>query len=185
MRFICWLLALLTIPVALAQIEFEEVAQLLLKALFGRVPDPCLVTLANPECVHCIAFVKVLPLMFYTAIFFLIFYAVISQIVPTRTPETLAEAIAAGAQRPRAYTKIAALLAISLGLFFLHAQITPKLTLWVQILLFIAALVIARGAWGLGAQWMIVAAIALWIIFWIVLGAVSPVVEEMEALCMP
>jgi hypothetical protein len=164
----------------------QELLRSILFALMGRLPAVCEVDLTDPECIRCMMYVKIFPLLFYTSVFFLIFYSVISQMIPSPTPKTGLEVLAlAGRQLTQPYSKVAALIAVILGLFFLHVEIAPRLGMWVQIALFVFSVLFARGVLKLGGVPLFAAGIIIWLALFLLFGAlILPAVEQMQRVCI-
>jgi len=182
------LCSILLTQIVLAQ-RTEEYLESLLIAIFGKLPPPCEITLVDPNCIRCMMYVKMFPFIFYTSLLFLVFYAVISQMVPApRAPRTLTEALAMAGQRlARPYNKVAALLAIVLGLFFLHVEAAPALTVWTAVALGVFSFLFTRGVLGLTHPYVVFFAISIfmWLILTVIVGIfVSPTLMELQRVCL-
>jgi hypothetical protein len=144
----------LSLQIVNAQYGSSEWGTAILEGLLGRLPNPCYPDIGTPTCMQCVASTKILSLMFFIGIFYLVFYLVLRNVVekveqPVETIGTIAT------HRPmnRTETRIIAMISLALALVILHSDVMQSIStvvFWAGIVLgILVALTIVSSAKGM------------------------------------
>jgi hypothetical protein len=168
----------------IAQSDQTAFLQAVLSIFIGNPPNACFSDFASPLCVQCIGFLRLIPLAFFTVVFFFVFYIIMRNAGMVRvTKEGASGDVSATG------SKIAALIAIILAIVFIHSgQVQAGLQTIMLFLslafVFLALFMIAYATRGMMAIVVIIVGIiiivALWGYFW---GSFSDIVKTWQSMC--
>jgi hypothetical protein len=188
---------MLFLPIALvfAQAKTDWSLQLV-KVIFGDLPSPCVRGVSAPNCVDCIAYAKVIPFIFFVAIFFLMFYYIIAHMGTTQQapPGTPMLPVVAGPRQLSVFeSKVVAILSVVLAIILLHSigtkTILSTLTFFVNFLIFIFVLFMLRSIFKMTSGMVvileiIIAVVVMAAIWNYVGGMVNPLVQGWQTMCI-
>lgn len=176
------IMSILLPTVVLAQSDQTAFLQAILTIFLGNPPNACLPDFATPLCVQCLGFLKLLPLAFFTVVFFFVFYLIMRNAGMARTSKEGGTAEISGTG-----SKVAALIAIILAIVFVHSVQGGLQTILLFLSLgfvFLALFLIAsvtKGAVGIVVIVVgIIVIIALWGFFW---NNFSDIVNTWQTMC--
>lgn len=182
--------SLLSLPVY-AQYQSSDYTQSIATTLLGTLPTVCIESFGSPQCVSCIGSLKLLPLVFFTTVFYFILYTVILHTFARPSEQTPIQQLMSASHRDitKGERKIAMTIALILALVFLHStQLEKGITqigMWIQIFLFIFAIIFVRSILQASGAFGIISILITFIIFWWLWGSMAgPVVTEWIGACV-
>ncbi len=144
-------------------------------SILGEAPRPCTGAKITPQCFECIVKVKILPLMFFFAIFFLVFFYLFNQLVERATPQGQ---VVHGLTKPE--MKVVVVVSFILALIMLNLfpirTILSQFNFWIGFVFFVLAVMVARA---FGRVTGLVGFVFVIIIFIIILGALWSFIQGM------
>jgi hypothetical protein len=184
---------LLLLPLVLAQ---EAVwPQTALSLIFGELPPLCAWQLSAPDCISCLVYTKLFPLI----IFVTMFAWLLSYIIAAARPPPPAMTVGAVTIPGAPFTglagyerKLVTVLSIIFSIILLHSisptTILRQFVLLINFLIFIAILIFLQGIFRVTAAHLILGLIIIAILFpliWFYVGGMlSPTVEAWAQLCI-
>ncbi len=183
-------LIILSSPVY-AQYQSSDYVQSIVTTLLGTLPSSCVQAFGSPVCISCLGTLKLMPLIFFTTIFYFVLYIVILNTFSRPDTNNPLKTIVEASNRniTKSERKIAITIAILLALVFLHSTQLERgilqMGLWIQIFFLVFAILFVRSilqATGLPA---IIAMILVFVLFWWLWASMGePVVAGWIAGCI-
>lgn len=178
--------------VTIAQTTTSDWILVILQTLFGELPSPCQYAIGSSECVQCLGYVKFIPFIFFTTLFFFVFYLVIQQtLAPTVRSKGDAQELSAGRLEALHY-RIATIIGIIIAIILLHVTtiegLLNQLMLWLGLFAFVLALILSRGIMRVSGATLILEIIILIVVLsvlWVYIGSIiNPVIQGWTEMCV-
>lgn len=188
-KLLVFFLFFLTIfpTITIAQVTSDWIS-IILQTLLGELPAPCEIELGSPECIRCLGYVKFLPLVFFTTLFFFVFYLVIQQTLPPVVQPGLPPT----PKFEPIHYRIATIIGLSIAIILLHVTtiegLLNQLILWLGLFTFILALILSRAIMRVTVAALILEIIILVVVLsvlWVyIVGMISPVIKGWQEMCI-
>ena len=187
-------ISLLLISISLAQYySSQDWITSILSTIFGELPSSCNQAL-DPECLKCMGISKLVPFMFFLAIFYFVFYFVFMQVFGKIEVSTGPIREVRPGEIPLTAKRIAVLVSLALAIGILHfqpvASSLKQMIFWIGISFIILAYLVGLSFVkfsGNGKGSPVFATIIFFIIlialFGYIWSYISPSLEEWESLC--